>query len=99
LDLAWRRGSAEAALRMKDSDTELVLVTERLNGNEVDILVDSADKAAKEFKQLGGKIVMSPFDIAIGRCAIVQDPWRNRFVVLDMTKGPLRTDAKGSVTQ
>ena len=35
---------------------------------------------------------------AIGKCAVVADPWGNTLVMLDMTKGRLTTDADGNVT-
>ncbi len=66
LDIVWRRGLSEAGLRMGESDSELV--RENLEESEVDILVKSVDDAAKEFQGLGGKIIIPPFDIAIGRC-------------------------------
>lgn len=74
LKLAWRRGSWEAGLKMQDSDTELVLVSKGLEREETDLLVESADLAADRFKQNGGRIVVPPFDIAIGRCSVVEDP-------------------------
>ena len=55
----------------------------------------------KHIKQIieaaGGKIVVPPFDIQIGRCVVVQDPWGNQFVLLDSSKGLLITDAEGNV--
>lgn len=92
MELLWRRGQASAGLKMSDSDTELVLVTEKLDGTEVDVLVDSVDDAANEFVRLGGEIDTGPFDIKIGRCSVLKDRWGNRLVILDMTKGPLTTD-------
>lgn len=99
LELVWRRGSSEAGLKMGNSDTELVLVTKNLKGAEVDILVKSADLAAGTFEELGGNVVVPHFDIAVGRCAVVQDPWKNSFVVLDMSKGRLKTNSKGDVIE
>ena len=60
-----------------------MVVREKLEENEVDILVKSVDDAATEFQRLGGKIIIPPFDIAIGRCWRVEDPWGNRFVILE----------------
>jgi hypothetical protein len=37
-------------------------------------------------------LVAGPFDIAIGRCAVVADPWNNVLVLLDTTKGLLQVD-------
>ena len=47
--------------------------------------------------EAGGKVVVPPFGIQIGRCAVVQDPWGNEFVLLDASKGLLVTDEEGNV--
>ena len=41
--------------------------------------------------------MQGPFDIQIGRCVVVQDPWGNELVLLDMSKGRLRTDDAGNI--
>lgn len=41
---------------------------------------------------------MQPFEIQIGRAAVVADPWGNTYVLLDTTKGLLETDNQGRVT-
>jgi predicted enzyme related to lactoylglutathione lyase len=64
---------------------------------EVDLLVDSADRAAEFFLQAGGKVVVPPFDIQIGRCVVVEDPWGNPLVLLDTSKGLLKTGIDGNV--
>ncbi len=64
---------------------------------EVDFLVASADESVEWFKQAGGKVLVSPFDIQIGRCAVLEDPWGNLLVLLDTSKGFLKTDADGNV--
>ncbi|MBX3080330.1 MAG: hypothetical protein KF716_01770 [Anaerolineae bacterium] len=43
-------------------------------------------------EQVGGKVIVPPFDIQIGRAAVVADPWGNQFVMLDATKGLLKVD-------
>jgi predicted enzyme related to lactoylglutathione lyase len=93
--LIWRT-SAAAGLSMPNTDAELVLQTER-KGEEIDFLVASADAAASEFEQAGGKVIVPPFDIQIGRCVVVNDPWGNELVLLDMSKGRLLTDELGNV--
>ena len=97
LRLNWKRGSAEAGLKMTNSETEIVLVTEELEGPEVDILVGSVESAVEKIRPSGGSIIVEPFDIQIGRCAVVEDPWKNRFVVLDMSSGKLQVDEQGNV--
>lgn len=93
--LIWRTETG-AGLRLPESEAELVLQTEDQR-QEVDLLVDSADEAAKQFEQAGGRVIVPPFDIQIGRCVVVEDPWGNPLVLLDMSKGLLQTDADGKV--
>ena len=93
--LAWRT-EQEAGLRIPGSESELVLQTER-PGLEVDLTVQSADEAAARWQALGGKVIVPPFDIRIGRCVVVQDPWGNPLVLLDTSKGLLVTDEEGNV--
>jgi catechol 2,3-dioxygenase-like lactoylglutathione lyase family enzyme len=86
-DLIWRRRAA-AGLRLPDSSTELVLQTEE-PGIEVDLLVDDTERAVERFVAAGGTLVSGPFEIEIGRCAVVSDPWQNTLVLLDMSRGSL----------
>jgi lactoylglutathione lyase len=90
----WRTPEA-AGLQMPESDAELVLHTNL--GPEVDLLVESVEEALKRFVEAGGEIVHGPFDIAIGHCAVVRDPFGNSIVMLDQTKGSFVTDASGQV--
>jgi predicted enzyme related to lactoylglutathione lyase len=93
--LIWRTETA-AGLRMPETDAEIVIQTERPQ-LEVNLKVESADAAAERIVQAGGKLVAGPFDIQIGRCAVVLDPWGNALVVLDASKGRLVTDDEGNV--
>ena len=94
-ELIWRTETA-AGLHLPESDAELVLQTEDQR-QEVDFLVDSADAAAKLVEQAGGKLIVPPFEIQIGRCVVLEDPWWNPLVLLDTSKGFLKTDADGNV--
>ena len=94
-ELIWRTETA-AGLRLPDSEAEIVLQTER-QVPETDLLVESADDAARLIEQAGGKVIVPPFDIPIGRCDVVADPWGNTLVLLDGSKGMLQTDADGNV--
>jgi lactoylglutathione lyase len=93
--LIWRTKTA-AGLQLPESEAELVLQTEDQR-QEVDLLVDSADEAAKLIEQAGGRVILPPFDIQIGRCVVLEDPWGNPLVLLDTSKGLLKTDADGNV--
>jgi lactoylglutathione lyase len=94
-ELIWRTATA-AGLRLPESEAELVLQTEDPR-QEVDLLVNSADESAALIEQAGGWVIVPPFDIQIGRCVVVEDPWGNPLVLLDTSKGLLKTDADGNV--
>lgn len=93
--IVWRTATA-AGLQLGDSRTELVLQTERPE-LETNLSVRDVDAAARTFVDSGGTLVVAPFDIAIGRCAVVRDPWGNRLVLLDHSRGRLLTDTSRRV--
>jgi predicted enzyme related to lactoylglutathione lyase len=78
-----------------DPHTEIVLTTKQ--PYEPDWKVASADAAAEVFRANGGKVLIGPIDIPIGRLAVVEDPFGNRLVLLDSTKGTYQTDDSGAV--
>jgi len=59
---------------------------------ETDLVVDSVPEAVARFTSAGGKVLKGPFEIQIGLCAVVADPWDNVLVILDASKGTLRVD-------
>ena len=95
LELIWKTQHV-VGLRMPDDITEIVLHAEP-KAPEIDLKVQSADEAANQFEQVGGEVIVPPFDIQIGRCVVVRDPWGNELVLLDTTKGLLETDSEGNV--
>jgi predicted enzyme related to lactoylglutathione lyase len=94
-ELVWRTATA-AGLRLADSDSELVLQTERPQP-EVNFLVGSVDQAADQLTRAGGTVVVEPFEIPVGRVAVVADPFGNQLTILDLSKGRYLTDADGNV--
>ena len=97
LELIWRKGIDEAGLRIGHSDTELVLTRDDFEHPEVDFMVDSVPVFIEKFKESGGKVIVQPFEIGIGLCSVVEDPWKNRYVVLDRSKGFLKVDDQKNV--
>ena len=91
-------GEARRAVGFALPDTDAELVVHLHIGPETDVLVENVDDAFKLFLNAGGEAVERPFDIAIGRCARVRDPFGNVLVILDQSKGRLVTDADGRVT-
>jgi len=93
--LIWRTEAA-AGLRMPDSASELVISTEL--GPETDLMTESVSAAIDRFVVAGGRVVAAPAEIAIGKVAVVMDPFGNQLVILDAAKGRLTTDDAGNVT-
>ena len=95
-ELRWRNETS-AGLAMPDGDAELVIQT-RLPQQETNLSVASADDASHRFVDAGGTVIVPPQDIPVGRVTVVQDPWGNRLVLLDLNKGTYDTDEDGNVT-
>lgn len=94
--LLWRNDAAgQLGLSVPDSDTELVLTTEQ--SYEPNWLVSSADEAAERVRQCGGQVLTEPVDIPVGRLAVVADPFGNKLVLVDLSKGRYQTDEGGTV--
>ena len=94
-DLIWR-SETQAGFWLPDTDTELVVHTEPRPGAS-ELLVQSVPSAVQQFVEAGGSLLTAPFEIAIGQCAEVSDPWGNTLVLIDMSKGRLKTDSAGNV--
>ncbi|WBW99310.1 VOC family protein [Oceanirhabdus sp. W0125-5] len=95
LRIIWRTDSA-IGLGMSEGITEVVIQNERKT-QEIDIKVESVIDTIAEIKKAGGEIICGPFDIKIGKCAVVKDPWGNQYVILDATKGTFITDHEGNI--
>ena len=86
--MKWRNDDVgQAGLELAESETEIVLTTE--HGYEPNWLVDSVDDAAASFVKSGGALVVEPFDIPVGRMAVVADPQGAMF---NLFKMPAATD-------
>lgn len=94
LKLLWRAGES-CGLGLPEDVTEVVLCTSR--NPMVDFKVDSVPAALERFVASGGICEHGPFDIDIGKCAVVCDRWGNRYCILDLSKGTYDTDDQGNV--
>ena len=94
-EVIWRT-EHQVGLRMPDGMSEIVLQTAR-EEPETDLMVESVSDAVAVLLSGGGRLVVSPFEIQIGKCAVIDDPWGNRLVLVDSTKGTLKTDEGGRV--
>ncbi|MEV0788134.1 VOC family protein [Kribbella sp. NPDC050459] len=88
----WRNDAVgQAGLGLPDGDSELVL-TERLS-YEPNWLVDDVRTAVATFTAAGGTVLSPPEDIPVGRVAVVQDPFGNALVLVDLSKGLYTADS------
>ncbi|MFL5625412.1 MAG: VOC family protein [Ktedonobacteraceae bacterium] len=73
-----------------ESDAEIVLHcnSDIPSSVEVYYLVDNVVAAVASYAAQGCRVLVEPFDIAIGKCAVLADPFGTRLCILDMTKGP-----------
>jgi uncharacterized protein len=94
LKLNWRT-KTQAGLLMENSEAEVVLNTEV--NQETEFLVDNAKAAFSRLVEAGAKVIREPFEIQVGTCAVVLDPWGNEIVIVDLSKGLLKTDENKNV--
>ena len=93
--LIWRSEHA-AGLGLPGGSAEIVIQSEDA-GQEIDFKVACVEEAARRFARAGGKVIVPPFEIQIGRAVVVEDPWGSRYVLLDSSKGLLQTDDQGNI--
>lgn len=87
----WRNDAVgQAGLELPDGDSELVL-TEHLS-YEPNWLVDDVQAAVATFTAAGGTVLRAPADIPVGRVVVVQDPFGNVLVLVDLSKGLYTAD-------
>jgi predicted enzyme related to lactoylglutathione lyase len=90
LSRLWQDESS-AGLGMPETDAEIVLHTMRLPRDcGVHYLVDDVPAAVTAYSRDGCAVLEPTFDIAVGRCAVLADPFGNPLCILDLSKG-LRT--------
>lgn len=93
-EVIWKTEFA-AGLKLPNCGAELVISS--TNGPETDFQVEDTEKAFATLVELGAKPIAEPFEIKIGKCAVVEDPWGNELVILDTSKGLLKTDENKTV--
>lgn len=96
-ELLWRHDAiGQAGLRLPGGESELVLATDVPPGPAW--LVDAVEPAVSRFVAAGGRVVSAAVDVPVGRVAVVEDPFGNVLVLIDLSRGRYRTDAEGRVT-
>jgi predicted enzyme related to lactoylglutathione lyase len=86
----WDDQSAGMAFPETDAEIVLHCKPDLPSPAEVHYLVDDVLTAVDALAAKGCRILVTPFDVAIGKCAVIADPFGVRLCLLDMTKGPLK---------
>ena len=77
-------------LGFPETDAEVVLHRNPAVPSPVDVhyLVDDVVLSVRVLQENGCRVLSEPFDIPIGKCAVVQDPFGTTLSILDMSKVP-----------
>jgi predicted enzyme related to lactoylglutathione lyase len=95
-ELVWHNDAeGQAGLRLPESQAELVLSTNLEYA--VNWLVTSVSEAVETIVEAGGTVILGPTQIRVGRLAVVNDPFGNALVLLDLSVGRYVTDVDGRV--
>lgn len=87
----WR-DETSVGMGMPETDAEVVLHTMDLPAERsVHYLVDDVPRAVAMGQRAGCAVREAPFEVAIGMCAVLEDPFGNVLCLLDMSKGPRAT--------
>jgi len=91
----WREAGA-VGMKMPETDAEIVLHNnpEIPNKVEVHYLVDDVVAAVKSYGEKGCRVLDAPFDVLIGKCVVIQDPFGTVICLLDLTSGQRPTYIK-----
>ena len=83
-------GDDSIGLKFPETDAEIVLHNDPAIPSPVEAhyLIDDVVGAVAHLAAQGCQILVAPFPITIGKCAVIRDPSGTRLCILDMTKGP-----------
>ncbi len=83
----WR-DEVSIGMGLPETDAEVVLHTMELPREwGVHYLVDSVVASVSSWREAGCVVREQPFEIAVGRCAVLEDPFGNPLCILDLSKG------------
>jgi predicted enzyme related to lactoylglutathione lyase len=82
-------GDDSIGLLFPETDTEIVLHNDPNIPSPVEVhyLVDDVVAVIDEYVAKGCEVLVAPFDITVGMCTVIKDPFGTRLCILDITKG------------
>jgi lactoylglutathione lyase len=84
----WREDGS-VGMGMPETDAEIVLHNSAGIPHKVEVhyLVDDVVAAVKTYAEKGCRVLVQPFEVLIGKCAVIEDPFRTTICLLDLTSG------------
>lgn len=84
----WSDNGA-TGLGFPETDAEIVLHSNADIPHKVEVhyMVDDVVAAVNTFAEKGCRVLVAPFDILIGKCAVISDPFGTAICILDATSG------------
>jgi len=82
-------GDGSVGLVFPETDSEIVLHSDPNIPSSVEVhyLVDDVVSAVAHYAAEGCDVLVAPFEITVGKCAVIRDPFGTRLCILDLTKG------------
>jgi predicted enzyme related to lactoylglutathione lyase len=92
-------GDGSIGLALAESDTEIVLHNDPNIPSSIEAyyLVRDVIDEVKSYTEKGCHLLVAPFDIRIGKCAVIKDPFGTRLCILDITKGHRPSNLAGEL--
>jgi predicted enzyme related to lactoylglutathione lyase len=88
LKALWREAGS-VGMALPETNAEVVLHNNAAIPHKVEVhyLVDNVVAAVKYYAENGCRVLAPPFDVLIGKCAVIQDPFDTTICLLDLTSG------------
>jgi predicted enzyme related to lactoylglutathione lyase len=88
LKALWREAGS-VGMALPETNAEIVLHNNAAIPNKVEVhyLVYNVVAAVKYYAENGCRVLAPPFDVLIGKCAVIQDPFDTTICLLDLTSG------------
>jgi predicted enzyme related to lactoylglutathione lyase len=88
LKALWREAGS-VGMALPETNAEIVLHNNAAIPHKVEVhyLVDNVVAAVKHYAESGCRVMAPPFDVLIGKCAVIQDPFDTTICLLDLTSG------------
>jgi predicted enzyme related to lactoylglutathione lyase len=88
LKALWREAGS-VGMALPETNAEIVLHNNTAIPHKVEVhyLVDDVVAAVKQYAENGCRVLAPPFDVLIGKCAVIQDPFDATICLLDLTSG------------